>query len=84
MAVPMTTVKIAKIDRDTVQELAKKSGRTHGDIVHEALKLYCRQLFLSGMNRGFEALRKEPRAWQMEMGERIAWDVTLRDFADEE
>jgi predicted DNA-binding protein len=74
-----TTIRVAISDRDVAQELAKQTGRSQMEIVHEALELYRRQQLLADMNQGFSALRRDGDAWDEEMVERDVWDITLGD-----
>jgi hypothetical protein len=74
-----TTIRVAITDRDLAQELATRAGRSQMEIVHEALELYRRHQLLVDMNRGFAELRRDADAWNEEMVERDAWDVTLGD-----
>ena len=59
--------------------LAAKSGESIQIILEKAIENYQRQLFLEEANQAFAALRNDPEAWQAEMAERSAWDVTLGD-----
>lgn len=74
-----TTIRVAVSDRDAAQELAKQTGRSQMEIVHEALELYRRQQLLADMNQGFAALQRDAGAWNEEMVERDVWDITLGD-----
>jgi hypothetical protein len=74
-----TTIRVAVSDRDAAQELAKQTGRSQMEIVHEALELYRRQQLLADMNRDFAELRRDTEAWDEEMVERDVWDITLGD-----
>lgn len=78
-----TTMRVAVSDRDAAQELAKQTGRSQMEIVHEALELYRRELLLAAMNQGFAALRRDPAAWEEEMTEREGWDTTVGDASGE-
>jgi hypothetical protein len=77
--VATTTIRVAISDRDTAQELAKQTGRSQMEIVHEALELYRRHQLLADMNQGFAELRRDTDAWEEETVERDVWDVTLGD-----
>lgn len=74
-----TTIRVAISDRDVAQELAKQTGRSQMEIVHDALELYRRHQLLADMNQGFSALRRDADAWDEEMVERDVWDITLGD-----
>ncbi len=77
-----TTMRVAIADRDAAHEMAKETGRSQMEIVHEALELYRRQLLLTSMNRGFAAMRRDPAAWKEEMAERDGWDITVGDATE--
>ncbi len=53
-------------------------------ILDEAVETYRRQCFLERANAAFAALRNDPNAWQEELEERAAWDITLTDDLEEE
>jgi hypothetical protein len=76
-----TTIRVAITDRDAAQELAKRTGQSQMEVVHEALEVYRRQLLLASMNQGFAALRRDSAAWEEEMAEREGWDITMGDAA---
>ena len=76
-----TTIRVATADREVAQELAKQTGRSQLEIVHEALDLYRRHQLLASMNQDFAALRRDPAAWEEEMVERQGWDITVGDAA---
>jgi hypothetical protein len=44
---------------------------------HNAVEDYQRKRFFAVLNAGYAALRADPEAWQEEVAERAAWDVTL-------
>jgi hypothetical protein len=74
-----TTIRVAITDRDAAQELAKQTGQSQMEVVHEALEIYRRRVLLASMNQGFAALRHDPAAWEEEMAEREGWDITMGD-----
>lgn len=74
-----STVAISNISHNTLQELAEKSGESIQTILDKAIELYRRQQFLEEANQAYTALRNNSEAWQAEMEEREAWDVTLAD-----
>ncbi|MEO6415891.1 MAG: toxin-antitoxin system protein [Gemmatimonadaceae bacterium] len=74
-----TTIRVALNDRNAAHELAKQTGLSLMEVVHEAIELYRRQYLLGEMNRGFAALRRDSAAWNKEMAERQGWDITLGD-----
>ena len=56
-----------------------ESGETLQVVLDKAIESYYRQKFLEEANQAFAELRKDPEAWQAEMEERKAWDITLND-----
>lgn len=76
-----TTIRVAITDRNAAHDLAKQTGQSQMEVVHEALEAYRRQLLLGSMNQGFAALRRDPAAWEEEMAEREGWDISMSDAA---
>lgn len=74
-----STVSISSKSYQTLKTLATKSGETIETVIDKAIENYRRQKFLEEANQAFAILRNDPEAWQDEMEERAAWDVTLRD-----
>jgi hypothetical protein len=46
---------------------------------NKRIEQYRRQQFLAAANQAYLALRDRPEAWQEELEEREAWDITLED-----
>lgn len=74
-----STVTIGSRSHQTLKELAAREGETMQTILEKAIEHYHRQRFLEEANQAFAALRNDSQAWQAEMEEREAWDVTLAD-----
>lgn len=74
-----STVTISNHSHQILKELAARSGETMQIILDKAIENYRRQRFLEEANQAFAALRNNPEAWQAEMEEREAWDITLTD-----
>ncbi len=49
------------------------------EVLDQAIELYRRQRFLSGLNADFAALQQDKTTWEEELAEREAWDSTLTD-----
>ncbi len=74
-----TIIKISSYSYKILQEIADKYGDNLENIVEKAIEDYRRKLFLEKANRAFADLRNNPEAWEKELEERSAWDVTLTD-----
>lgn len=72
-------IKISDRSCQILQELAERSGEAIETILDRAIENYRRQRFLEEANQAFAALRNDPEAWQEELEERLAWDITLGD-----
>lgn len=75
----MPNTRIQESDHRILQGLAKKTGKQHQEIIHEALDNYRRQSLLNEINEAYGRLRTNPTEWQGEMAERKAWDNALAD-----
>lgn len=73
------TVRISSTSHNILKELAARSGESMQVILDQAIEQYRRQVFLQQANQAYAALRNNPEAWQAELEERVAWDVTLSD-----
>jgi len=76
---PSTTVRISKGTRETLRDLAAKSGESMHTIIDRAIEEYRRQSFIEKANKAYLALRENPEAWETELKERREWDATLGD-----
>ena len=72
-----TTVRIEPKAHIILRRIAKQSGESMQDSLAKAIELYRRQIFLQKANAAFDALRKDPKAWQEELKERKEWESTL-------
>ncbi len=73
------TVRINPNAHTMLRRIAKQSKEPMQSTLTKAIELYCREKFLQKANAAFDALRKDPKAWQEELKEREDWDVTLLD-----
>ncbi len=73
------TVRISTTSHNLLQELAAGSGESMQVILDRAIEQYRRQVFLQEANQAYALLRNNSQAWQAELEEREAWDVTLSD-----
>jgi predicted transcriptional regulator len=76
---PSATVRISKGTRDTLRDLAVKSGESMQTIIDRAIEEYRRQSFIAQANKAYLALRENPDAWETELQERQEWEATLAD-----
>lgn len=76
---PMTTIRVSRRTRDTLQALAEQSGRSEQAVLEEAVEFYWGRLLLEATNAAYADLRADPVAWQELQEERAEWDVTLND-----
>lgn len=78
-----TTVRITEQTREILRELAEETGESMQDVLARAVESYQRQRFWQRVNAAYSKLRSDPEAWQQELEERAAWDVTLKDGLDD-
>ena len=76
---PSATVRISKGTRETLRDLAAKSGESMHTIIDRAIEEYRRQSFIEQANKAYLAVRENPEAWESELKERREWDATLAD-----
>ena len=76
---PSATVRISKGTRETLRDLAAKSGESMQTIIDRAIEDFRRQSFIEQANKAYLALRENPEAWETELKERREWDATLGD-----
>ena len=79
MSLSTTTIRVSLKTRDSLQELARRSGVSMQEVVDQALDLYRRQQLLSATNAAYAALRADSDAWQRLQAERAEWDAALND-----
>lgn len=77
------TVRISPTSHNILKELAASSGESMQVILDQAFEQYRRQVFLQKANQAYAALRNNPEAWQAELEEREAWDLTLSPLEGE-
>jgi hypothetical protein len=51
-------------------------------VLDRAIERYRRERFLLAANSDFEALKRDPKAWEKELRERALWEPTLTDGID--
>ena len=77
------TVRITSSAHAALRALAEETDESMTEILDKAIEAYRRQQFLAGLNSDFEALRRNPAAWEEEQAERTKWDATLSDGLEE-
>ncbi len=63
----------------TLKLIAAQANEPMQAVLDKAIEAYRRQLFLQKANNAYEALKITDEAWQEEIKERKAWDITLGD-----
>jgi hypothetical protein len=81
--VPSATVRISKVTRDTLRNLAARSGESMQTIIDRAIEGYRRQSFIEQANKAYLALRENPESWESERQERREWEATLADSQED-
>ncbi|MEG3845191.1 hypothetical protein [Microcoleus sp. herbarium14] len=74
-----STVTISNTSYQALAEISASLGQPIQTILEQAIEQYRRQQFLTAANQAYLALRDRPEAWQEELEEREAWDITLED-----
>jgi hypothetical protein len=74
-----STVIISNTSYQALAELSASSGKPIQTILEQAIEQYRRQQFLAVANQAYLALRDRSEAWQEELEERAAWNITLED-----
>ena len=69
-------VTISNTSYKTLAELSASSGKPIQTVLEQAIEQYRRQQFLEAANQAYLALRDQTAAWQEELEERAAWDIT--------
>ena len=73
------TVRISQASWQVLRQLAAQAGEPMQAVLDKAIEAYRRQCFLQKANEAYAALRENDEAWQEEIAERDAWDITLED-----
>ena len=73
------TIRVSKITRDILRDLAAKAQTTMAAIAEEAVKEYEQKKFWENYYAGYNALRADPVAWAEYQDEMRPWDTTLAD-----
>jgi len=73
------TVRISQASWQVLRQIAAQAGEPMQAVLDKAIEAYRRQCFLQKANEAYAALRENPVAWQEEIAERKAWDITSED-----
>jgi len=73
------TVRISQSTWRALKLIAAQAGEPMQAVLDKAIEAYRRQYFLQRANDAYADLRKNTEAWQEEIKEREAWDITLGD-----
>ena len=79
----MTTTRLADSDHRVLLDIARQTGKSHLEIIHEALDTYQRERLLDSINDGFAALRANRSAWAEAASERRLLDEASNDGLDD-
>lgn len=74
-----STITISNTSYQALVELSTLSGKSIPTVLEQAIEQYRRQQFLITANQAYLVLREHSEAWQEELDEREAWDLTLKD-----
>lgn len=82
----MTTsiIRVATTFHQKIKSMAKEQKSSMQLILNKALYEYENILFFQEANRGYERLKRDPKAWAEELAERKIFEGTLMDDIDEE
>lgn len=76
------TVRISDKSRNTLRELASKSGEPMQSVLDRIIEEHRRRVFLDEVNAAYARIRQDPEAWAEVLNERAKWDATLMDGLD--
>jgi predicted transcriptional regulator len=77
------TIRVSKMTRDILHNLAVKAGTTMSAVVEEAVREYEKKKFWENYYAGYEAVRADTAAWAEFQGDLTLWDTTLADGLEE-
>jgi hypothetical protein len=81
---PGSMIRVPDATHSILRELADETGEPMQNLLAEAVEAMRRRRILELTNAAYAAMRADPVAWQAELAERQAWDVTLPDGLEEE
>lgn len=77
-------VRVKKTLHKDLKNLAEQLHKPMQMVLEEALEAYRRQQFFDELDTKAVALKQDKIAWQEELEERNAWDVTIADGLEKE
>jgi hypothetical protein len=77
--VATTLVRVREDIRATLQQLAQEESVSMQEILARAVEEYRRARIFERANEAYAALRADPEAWEQELEEQRAWEVTLME-----
>jgi hypothetical protein len=80
----MSNVRITETTHDALRAIAAEDGLTMQAVLDQAVEKHRRRRFWDLVKAATGDLRKDPAAWQEELAERRAWEVTLADGLEAE
>lgn len=80
----MSNVRISESTHAALRSLAAEGGETLQAVIDKAVEEYRRRHFWDQVEAAAGELRMDSAAWQEELAERRAWDVTLADGLEDE
>ena len=78
----MAQLRIADETREVLRELARLEGASMQSVLDRALAEYQKKRFFDTLDAGFQALKKDDKAWSEEQRERQIWENTLSDSVE--
>lgn len=73
------TIRVSKVTRDILRDLAAKAQTTMAAIAEEAVKEYEQKKFWENYYAGYNALRADPIAWAECQDDIKLWETTSAD-----
>lgn len=74
------TVRISQASWQALRQIAAQAGEPMQTVLDKAIEAYRRQCFLHEANTAYAALRDNAEAWEEEITEREAWEITDDDL----
>lgn len=72
-------IRISNNTNNCLDKLSAETGYSKKSLLEKAVDILLRKYFLEKTNKEYEALKKNPVAWNIELEERKLWDNILLD-----